>query len=445
MLKRLRIKFIALNMVIVALVLTVAFGVICALTYQQDMTSVRGLMDETLGRAVQARVLTYDSVSVFGAGGEPGLRGPGSADESDGESVLSPGDGLTPPEIGGRATSEPFTPLVTYMVDSSGLIVSLSTFSTALIPDAYLDQAVARALSESASFGSIDELGLLFSRQVEGPIAYLTFADISAIEGWKSLAATLALVGALVLAGFFVISVFFSRWALRPVEDAWGQQQRFVADASHELKTPLAVILANTAILREHEEETVASQQQWIESTNAEAKRMQSLVNDLLELAKIDGGQAAAVFTRIDLSDLVEGEVLQFESVAFERNVSLDMEVTPGVHVSGNAERAGRMVRTLIDNACKYAESGGSVRVRLTTDGRNAKLAVSNTGTAIDAADLPHIFERFYRADKSRARETGGFGLGLSIAAEIAREHKGSITATSNPERTTFTVALPLA
>ena len=443
MLGQLRRKFIALNMAIVALVLTVAFGVICALTYSQDLAGVRGLMDETLSRAVQARVLAYDSVNVLGAGGDA-THGPGGAEG--GESVLAPTDALTPPEIGPGATREELTPIVTYAVDANGIIVSLSSFSTALIPDAYLDRAIARALSERASFGAIDELGLLFARHAEGGMAYLTFADLSAVEEWKSLAATLALVGALVLTGFFIISVFFSRWALRPVEEAWDRQQRFVADASHELKTPLTVILANTAILRGHAGETVASQQQWVESTHTEAKRMQGLVNDLLELAKIDGGRTAKAFERVDLSDLTEGEVLQFESVAFERGVSLEAGIAPDVHVSGNAERLGRMARTLIDNACKYVEAGGSVRVSLAADGRAARLAVRNTGAVIHEADLPHIFDRFYRADKSRARETGGFGLGLAIAAEIAREHKGGIAAASSAaEGTTFTVTLPLA
>lgn len=138
------------------------------------------------------------------------------------------------------------------------------------------------------------------------------------------------------LAVFLVISLFFSRWALRPVARAWTQQRRFVADASHDLKTPLTVILANTSIALEHPERSVASQSQWLESTQHEAEAMQGLVGDLLTLAKMDEEEAAAqsgaarpALEEVDLSDVIEGEVLQFESVAFERGVKLESQVEP--------------------------------------------------------------------------------------------------------------------
>lgn len=446
MLKQLRRKFVILNMAIVALVLATAFSTICALTYHQDLKSVHGLMTETLARAASAKVLAYDDVNLL----SPDFPNPLDDEAPDGGSALSPTDELRPPEIGGGDTTRmQLTPIVTYAVDSRGVIVSLTAFSSALIPDEYLNQAVSTALSSNGQFGSIEGLGLLFGKHVEGSIAYLSFADASSVEGWHSLAAILGIVGIAVLAGFFVISVFFARWALRPVEEAWNQQRQFIADASHELKTPLTVILANTAILRGHKQESVASQSQWIESTQTEAKRMQELVNDMLELARLDGSTESVAATNgmeeVDFSDLAEGEVLQFESVAFERGVSLSSSIEPNLRLLGKPEQLKRMTRTLIDNACKYAEEGGSTSVRLSRVGGAARLSVENSGAVIDAADLPHIFDRFYRADKSRTRDTGGFGLGLAIAREIAREHHGDITASSSEEAgTVFTVTLPL-
>lgn len=450
MLKKLRRKFIALNMAIVALALTITFSAICYVTYRLDLASIEATMEETLGRIATARVLTYDDINILGAN-TPENDGPGLAlpfERGDG-SVLAPGiEGLKPPEIGGgSATKAQLTPLVSYAVDAQGVIVSLSDYSTALIPNDYLDQAITSALVANNDFGSIGSLGLLYGRHVDKNVAYLTFADASAVEGWKTLAFTLALVEVVALAAFFIISVYFARWALRPVEQAWAQQQQFIADASHELKTPLTVILANTAILKSHPHDTVTEQSQWIESTQTEAKRMQGLVNDMLDLARInENAETPVAHEPVNLSDLTEGEVLQFESVAFERGVTIEESVQPDIIVKGNAQRLQRMVRTIVDNACKYTDPGERVDVQLKCEGRNALITVRNSGAVISAEDLPHIFDRFYRADKSRTRETGGYGLGLAIAREIAREHGGNITAASSPEAgTTFAIAIPLS
>lgn len=460
MLKKLRSKFIILNMSIVAAVLFFAFGTICFLTYSQDLASVNALMKETLDRASSARVLSYSDLSML----EPG----GAEEAPDGESVLAPNndsgdafgafDGSTspnsgslqPPEIGGGdITRSQLTPIVAYAVDSQGVIISLSAFSTALIPDEYLSRAITDALAAQDDFGTISDLGLLYGRRVQSGVSYLTFADVSAVEGWETLALILCGVGLFMLAGFLIISLFFSRWALRPVERAWDQQQQFVADASHELKTPLTVILANTAIVRAHPEKSIASQSQWIESTQTEAERMQELVNDMLDLARPENAaRTQASFADVDLSDLVEGEVLQFESVAFDQGIEMTSAIAPAVRLRGDVRRLQRMVTTLIDNACKYTDLGGQVHVALTQTSREVRLSVRNTGTVIDAADIPHVFDRFYRADRSRthsSKEAGGYGLGLAIAQEIAHEHSGEITVTSTAaEGTTFIITLPL-
>ncbi len=285
-----------------------------------------------------------------------------------------------------------------------------------------------------------------------GGVMYLAFADMGSASGWRALAATLAVVEVAALAVFLVISLFFSRWALRPVARAWTQQRRFVADASHDLKTPLTVILANTSIALEHPERSVASQSQWLESTQHEAEAMQGLVGDLLTLAKMDEEEAAAqsgaarpALEEVDLSDVIEGEVLQFESVAFERGVKLGSQVEPGIKLRGNEQRLRRLAGTLIDNACKYVDDGGAVDVALSRAGKHARFEVRNTGAPISPEDLPHVFDRFYRADKARTGGAGGHGLGLAIAWAIAEEHGGMLTASSTQaEGTVFAATLPL-
>jgi signal transduction histidine kinase len=245
--------------------------------------------------------------------------------------------------------------------------------------------------------------------------------------------------------GFFLVSLFLARWALKPTEESWKRQQQFVADASHELKTPLTVLLADADILLAHPQDTIESQRKWVEYIQDEAHRMKELVEDMLFLARGD----AAAKTQLEalpvgLSDLCWNCLLSFEPVAFEQGVDLASDVAPGVTVSGDGGQLRRLVAILLDNACKYCPHGGKVTLTLAKNGDRAALTVHNTGPAIPAEALPHLFERFYRVDAARGRSTGGYGLGLSIAASIAQRHRGKISVTSSEEAgTAFTVTLP--
>ncbi len=516
MLKRLRIKFIALNMATVAVVLVAVFTFVVFVNYQQSVSQVTDSLDSAVSKAADrqqkpasgqgdgdAGDLDAKSLGIDGAlagfadnalgegsmseGSMSGESLPGASasdavasgdagaacdDSSDANAVKADSASAsdesssgksahgTPPVIGGRERSSgQSTPMAVFTVSSDGTVSSIDT-NTASISEDVLDQATSELASAGEGSGILSDLGLIYLKRSMGGTMYLAFADTANASGWQTLALTLAVVGFATLVVFLIISMFFSRWALRPVADAWAQQRRFVADASHDLKTPLTVILANTAIALEHPERSVASQAQWLESTQHEAESMQGLVADLLTLAKMDEEEAAAAAAggiggaiapkaaveQIDLSDLVEGELLQFESVAFERGVELSSDVAAGVSVRGNVKRLRRLATTLIDNACKYADKGGRIDVSLQVAGRNACFAVRNTGTPISPEDLPHVFDRFYRADKARTSGTGGHGLGLAIAHAIAEEHGGSLTVASTQEAgTTFTAVLPLA
>ena len=443
MLKKLRIKFIALNMATAAVVLAVIFSAICVINYQQSVASVHEAMSNAIAfTESKSRALTDDDTQ-----GQEGAReqDAGDPDEQAGRDWEDDGTRHgTPPQIGGGpAGSGPHVPVAVYRILKSGSYELAGSAASASIADDVLEKAISQLADAPDGSGELSELGLFYETRV-------AFADVSSANGWQTLALTLAGVGVVALAIFFVISVFFSRWALRPVKRAWEQQRQFVADASHELKTPLTVILANTSILMSHPERTIASQSQWVESTQAEGERMQGLVADLLLLARLDAEETDIVKSkpkeRIDLSNLVEGELLQFESVAFERAIELESNVDEGIAVLGSIERLRRLITTLLDNACKYAGDNGKARVELHAQNGNACLVVHNTGSLIPAEDLQHVFDRFYRADKARTSGAGGFGLGLSIAKEVAEEHGGTITAKSSDEEgTTFTATLPIA
>lgn len=233
--------------------------------------------------------------------------------------------------------------------------------------------------------------------------------------------------------------------AVRPVKTAWENQRRFVADASHELKTPITVILANMNILSADKNETVGSQMKWIKNTCEEAERMKTLVDDMLFLAKGDAQTNNTQYMPTDLGELLTGCVLQFEPVAFEKSVTINEVSADGVGVIGDAKQLGQLFGILLDNACKYADENTVISVSLEKNGQWAEVRVKNKGAVIPEEDIPHIFERFYRAEKSRVRKTGGYGLGLAIAESITNSHGGKISVKSDKENgTVFTVRLPL-
>lgn len=241
---------------------------------------------------------------------------------------------------------------------------------------------------------------------------------------------------------------FMARRSILPVDEAIRTQQQFIADASHELKTPIAVILANLDILKSSPEKTVQESSKWIDSTKSEANRMSKLVNEMLFLARSDAAMDMHYnFRLINFSDVVEEVVLTTEALAYERNIRLETDLEELSQVVGDFERLKQVVMILVENATKYVDENGTIRVKLTTGPRRTEvLTVTNSGTPIPAEKAEHIFERFYRVDESRVREKGGYGLGLSIAQKIVEKHNGEISlAFSNENGTCFAVKLPHA
>ncbi len=428
MLKKLRIKFIAIIMVIVTLVLTVAFSTICFVEYQRANADLENAMQTLIERAA-------DNMSNPRPDDmRPDENGPQSHTDQNG------------PHIGGADRDKAsLYPIALYALSPDDSLESVDDFATASIESDVLATAQKSITGANDGYGLVSGTELHYLKRTIGETTFVAFADSSNTDGWKSLALTLLLVGVAALAVFFVLSLMFSRWALLPVEKTWESQRRFVTDASHELKTPLTVILANTSILLSHPEHSIAQESKWLESTQAETQRMQGLVGEMLELAQVEE-RAPRESERIDLSDIVKGQALEFESVAFEGGFALESKIADGIAIEGDPERMRKLVSTLIENASKYVNNGGMVSISLSREGKAASYSVANTGSFIEAADLAHIFDRFYRSDKARSSETGGFGLGLSIAQEIAKSHGGDIVATSTPEAgTRFTVTLPLA
>lgn len=239
----------------------------------------------------------------------------------------------------------------------------------------------------------------------------------------------------------FAISFMLASVALRPIEDSWAKQKQFVADASHELKTPLSVIMANTEIIASHKEETVGSQMKWIRNTQEESQRMAVLVADLLFLAKNDDGVRVQM-TSVNFSDCVGTSALGYDAVFYENGKSFDYKVQQDVIVHGNEGQIKQLVNILLDNANKYSVDEGNIRLSLSIDNKKAVLSVSNDSPELSSEQLSHLFDRFYTVDESR--NTKGNGLGLSIAKQICQTHGGTIYVLFGEGRITFNAVLPV-
>ena len=324
-------------------------------------------------------------------------------------------------------------------VDENGNIIN-TTENDLTIDSETLEKCVKSALDSSKIFGQITDEGLMYLKKSDMAHSKIIFADNSFISGslrTSVIISVLMLTGA--MAVIFLISLWLSGLAVKPVKRAWEQQKQFVADASHELKTPLTVILANNNIMMSHKDSTVADERQWLESTEEEANHMKKLIDNMLFLAKSDAGETKVQLSTVDFSEMAEACALNFEPVAFEKEIMIDTDIESGITLEGDATQLNQLVHILVDNAVKYADSGTTVTIRLQKHGDKVEFSVNNKGTPIPKEDIEHIFDRFYRAEKSRT--TKGYGLGLSIARRITEGMNGKILVESNKENgTTFTV-----
>lgn len=237
----------------------------------------------------------------------------------------------------------------------------------------------------------------------------------------------------------FLLLVFLSRRVVRPFAENLEKQRRFVTDASHELKTPLAIISANTGLL-----EASLGENRWLASTQVQVSRLDRLIGHLVELARTEEALTEEELQPVDLSGVVAGQMEDYRLLAQASGKGLESDVAPGVTVRGAADNLKRLCTLLLNNAVKYCDSGGTIRLTLAQRGRWAVLSIANPCAGLDPAQLPRLFDRFYRADASRSRDTGGYGIGLSTARAIVGRHRGRLTAKSEDGLVVFTARLPL-
>lgn len=421
MFKKLRNRFLILNLVIISVMLLISFTSIYAITHKNIYTQIDMDLDKLSGNDDK--------------GNKPKINNEMPNDKQ----MDAPQNDFTK----GQGPMERYA----FTVTTDGNWNKISTFSRFSISDEFYESAKKAAINKKVNRGyiSVDDTDLAFVINHTSVGYNLYFLDITFQKNTlRSLIYTFTIVAFFMLIIIFLISRFFANRSIQPIKEAFDKQKQFIADASHELKTPLTVINTNVDVLLSNKDDFIHNQSKWLYYIKSEAERMNKLTSDLLYLAQVDYSDVKMIFSDFNLSEAVEHIILTMEGVVFENNIALHYDIEPSLIVSGNIEQLKQVIMIFLDNAIKYTNKKGKINLVLNKTHNKINLSVTNTGKGIPEEHISKIFNRFYRTDKSRARDSGGYGLGLSIAKAIVEQHNGKISVKSIVDKeTTFTIELP--
>lgn len=422
MIKKLRLKFIAVSLLSVFLVLLVIMGSINIMNYHgmvADCESVLAVLAENGG--------SFPKRQGFHGGKQD------KQDKQDKKDFSPFGDSAFSPEMAYESR------YFTAKLDCQGNVLSVDTGMVAAVDSdeaAALAQAVWQKGRTRGFTGNYRYL-----RQDGDECDMLIFLDcrrnLSSFRSFLLYSVIGSAGGMLAFAGLVVL---LSRNVMKPVQESYDKQKSFITDAGHEIKTPLTIIDADAAIL----EMECGEDNEWIADIRAQTKRLAALTKDLIYLSRMEEQQHPVQMIDFPLSDVIAETAQSFQSLAKVQEKTFDVDIQPMLSYCGDEKALTQLVSILLDNALKYSDSHGRIALSLHAKGKGVCLSVFNTSEKVDTASLDRLFDRFYRADASRNSETGGYGIGLSIAKAVTEAHKGKITATSADGKSlTMTVTLP--
>lgn len=422
MFKKSRLRIILSIMAVMVLILGGTFAVIYGTSYARMASDNRRMLEQ------YAREYSADRMQDESPEAQPD------------DIPSKPTDGVTPPENGQPPHEDEHkfdvSTFYSVAVSSDGTVIKTDNGSGTLYSDETLEKYAEEIIKNGSQNGTKGSLSYL--KTEKDGYTLVCFIDNIVMQGNISTLFTNTLIfGGISLVAVFFASVFLAKRIVSPLEESYEKQKQFISDAGHELKTPVSVVGANAEIL-----EREIGNNKWLENIKYENGRMGALVKQLLELARTEN--VAPNMQRLDLSRLVSGEALPFESVAFENGLELTENIADGIFVNGDEIKLKQLSSILIDNAVKHSENGKSVNIKLTSEHGYARLSVVNDGREIPQENRKKLFERFYREDEAR-NDDGHFGLGLAIAKAIAVSHKGKIGVSCYDGKVEFTVTLPLA
>lgn len=309
--------------------------------------------------------------------------------------------------------------------DSKGELLEMNTTKVASISNQDAMKAGQKALKMSKKSANLGYLRYEKSHYKNDTI--IVFLNCRKDRtSFQKLLAISVIVSALGLIVFSIIIVLASKKVMTPFAEANRRQRMFISDAGHDLKTPITIIDADAEVL-----DGKLPDNEWVNDIQMQAQRMKNLVEDLIYLSKLDENPK---YQMIDfpLSDVVYEICQSFESLARTQHKGMEAHIEPNISFYGDQKNIERLLNVLLDNALKYSPYHGEIKVTLEKQKRFVVITVYNTCEHIDQKDLPYLFDRFYRSDQSRNSETGGYGIGLSIAKSVVEAHKGKISATTS-------------
>ncbi|WJM08197.1 HAMP domain-containing sensor histidine kinase [Paenibacillus sp. PK1-4R] len=434
MFKKLRNRFLIVNLVSISIMMLVAFATIYTITYQ----NVQRETNMELYKVSDFYHSPYNSSKMPRGEGQGSGTGGSTGSGSGSDSLPSDAMGGDNGGPGGDPNSPPARS-VSFMIKTDDQWKITDTHSRFDMEDTFYTEALQKvdqnkvgdSERQTGQF-ALDGTDWAYVVDPSGDGHMIVFIDVTAQQGiLTNLIYTFAVVGLIMLIVIYFLSRYFANRSIAPVREAFEKQKQFIGDASHELKTPLAIINTNADVLLANQEDTIANQAKWLHYIKSETERMTGLTNDLLYLTQMDDSRSTMIHAKFNMSDAVESIILPMEAVIFEKNISLDYNIEPNLTVHGSSEQIKQVILILLDNAVKYSGPKGAVNVTLQKQNNDVMLAVSNTGEGIAPEHLDRIFDRFYRTDSSRARKHGGHGLGLAIARSIVDQHKGELYARS--------------
>ena len=438
MFNRLRMRFIALSMASLLLVLAVILGAVNLITYRHVVEDADAVLDVLAENGGSFPMLAGrgDEMGVQPpAPGQDGVQPPEdpAGDPPDGMNGDIGDDAGQKRDRGSVRTAEmPYeSRYFTATADESGAVTQVNLGRIAAVNETQAAEYAAAALASGKTCGFADDYRWRAVDTDGGRM--IIFLDCGRnLSTFRSFLLSSLGVSAAGLAAVFLLILAFSGRVVRPVAESYEKQKRFITDAGHEIKTPLAIIAADADVL----ETELDCESEWLSDIRLQTKRLTDLTNDLVYLSRMEE-PGAAQMVEFPLSDVVEETAQSFRSRALRKRQTFTEHIAPMLSLKGDEKAIRQLVGILLDNAVKYAPEEGEIELALERQGKGIALSVRNTTeTPVPKESLDKLFDRFYRTDPSRSSETGGHGIGLSIARAVVGAHRGRISAESRDGRT---------
>ena len=326
----------------------------------------------------------------------------------------------------------------TVIINEDGTVNEINTGKVSAVTVSQARNYAVELLQKNKIIGFVEDYKYLRTTLGDENYMYVFINCQMEIETVKSFLFASVGISIIGLIGVFILVWFFSGKIMRPVAESYEKQKQFVTDASHEIKTPLTIIDANTEVL-----EMTTGENEWTKSIRKQIGRLTSLTEQLVFLSKMDEESSTIEMSDFSLSDAVFDMAEIFKTLAVQKNKTLEIDIEEAINYNGDEKSIRQLISILLDNAIKYSDDDGAIRIKLNKNGKNSKITVWNTVANIGVGKHDELFERFLRLDKSRNSKSGGFGIGLSVAYAIVNAHKGKITAESHDGKSiVFTIVL---